>query len=250
MRMNWQNIVQLLWGNSQGTIDTAYEHVNLMRKQITLAVLLGCAHFVVLVAVHATIQTKLFSVANSLWGGIWVAVLIIGLVMRGGWPVFGLVVTDAAGKTGHEDAHTIVRILIGFVTIETFVNIFFAILPFHAAWPMFLFLPSALGCYFLVRIMAGLPINWANWVIFPLTNIFVALVSIVYQGRDEYRQMIPTGVFGWMSGIGGTSFDFETVIKWGIICGIVLLVLGFVRSLFRGKTATTAVAPVTKEHQQ
>jgi hypothetical protein len=139
-----------------------------------------------------------------------------------------------------------VRILIGFVTIETFTNIFFAILPFHAAWPMFLFLSSALGAYFLVRIMAGKPIEWGNWVIFPLLNIFVALVSIVYQGRDEYKSLLPAGASSTF--VSPASFDFETVIQWGIICGVAIMFFGFIVSLFRGKpSTTTAATPAARE---
>ena len=197
--LDWKEILEKLSNEPTRLFKEGYELADDIRRTMTFAALLGLAHFVVLIAVHAVLQNGLFSSANSIWGALWIIVSILGLLMLGGWPVFGLL---AEASRGDEKAIVVVRILIGFITIETFVNILFAILPFHAAWAMLLFLPSALGCYFLVRIMAGLTINWARWAIVPLVNIVVAVISIIYQGRGDYEQLVPEDASGWVGSHG------------------------------------------------
>ncbi|MDR3642022.1 MAG: hypothetical protein P4L74_00135 [Candidatus Doudnabacteria bacterium] len=212
-----------------------YELADDIRRGLTFAILLGLLHFVVLVFVHACLQKTLFSIANSVWGLIWVGTLIPALLMFGSWALFG-VAGDAA--RGDKKAIMVLRVVIAFIDIETFVNIFFAILPFHAAWPLFFFLPSALGGYFLTRIMANESINWKRWVVFPLINILVAVVSIIYQGRKDYEPFVPAGSSGW----------FHSLITSGhgnLWLGPALIVLALVLSKMFGSKSTPPAPPAS-----
>ena len=193
--MNWEEILRKFANEPSTSLKRVYGIADDLRRVGTFLAFLGCMHFVVLLVVHGLLQKSLFSSANSIWGTLWVLLLIIGFIMFGGWPAFGLLAEAASGDS---KAVVVFRVLVAFIAIETFVNILFAVIPFHAAPLMFLALPSMLGCYFLLRVLAGLPIDWGRWAKVPLVNIAVVVISIMYSGRADYNQLLPNNTFGWL----------------------------------------------------
>lgn len=145
-------------------------------------------HLLVLIAGHIIIQLlygaladkpTLFNPFNAIWGAGMLVLLVFIIWRQGGLP---LDLTLIESVRDNAAAQAAVRVLMGYVTVESIINVMVSVTPLYAAsWGALFSLLAVIPCYFLLRFMAGEQINWSNWVIFPLANILVLVTSIYYR---------------------------------------------------------------------
>lgn len=138
-------------------------------------------HFAVLIMVQWGIQMwvgNILHFANALFGLVWIFTPLIIIFFRGGLMFDALAV--AYVSTHLRFVESVMRVLIGFFTIESFVNICFSIFPFYTHPGAFGLLLMSTVSYFMFRHMARATINWANWVWFPAANMAFAILAILY----------------------------------------------------------------------
>jgi hypothetical protein len=74
--------------------------------------------------------------------------------------------------------------MIGFITVESAINVFSCIVPMYSNPWACGFLLVSISSYFLYRFMAGLTINWGKWAAVPLLGVIVALLVLFYNSTD------------------------------------------------------------------
>src|SRR3989344_67530 len=149
------------------------------RREIKGYILVIVAHFLALIVGQALIQfchQTWMSWVNGVFGIAMEVGAIIWLFARVGLPLDvilgGFVLTD------NETCELVTRVLVGFFTVESFVNICFMILPFHANPGAFALVAVSAGSYFLFRFMNRDSISW-NLVWFPAANIALGIISCI-----------------------------------------------------------------------
>jgi hypothetical protein len=156
------------------------------RRQLKAIVTALCLHFAMLIAIHAGIQfvsNKWMNLANALFGVIWMAGAIVMLWMGGGRPIdviFGTYIATNGRNTVTAFDHALARTLIGFFTVESFVNIVFTVLPFYASAAGFGLALVATPSYFMFRHMSRQTIDWSRWVWFPAVNIALGFLVCIW----------------------------------------------------------------------
>lgn len=178
----------------------AYLVTDSVRRQTKANMTLLVFHFVILVTVHAVIQFYYQSsmlAANAFFGLFWMGSLALVIWMRGGW-VLDALLTTYASTTNHA-ATALTRVLIGFFTVESFVNNCFSIIPVYGHLGGFGLMLASAASYFMFRHMAGKPIDWASWVWFPQLNLAVSIFVVLYHAYGKSMQMeINSRTFVWV----------------------------------------------------
>ncbi|MFA5990938.1 MAG: hypothetical protein WC794_01675 [Candidatus Doudnabacteria bacterium] len=160
-----------------------YQLADEQRRELKTIVTLMFIHFGILIFAQAIIQfvsRSWMSPINSLFGLIWMASGILLIWMQGG-VVFDSLVAMYVATDGDSPitgfAHATMRVLIGFFTVESFINICYCVFPFYANAGAFGLLAVSTASYFLFKHMASQGIDWASWIWFPRLNIGIALAT-------------------------------------------------------------------------
>ncbi len=162
----------------QGLTVMAGRRAAELRAIITLFIL----HFVIMVfgqvAISCYVQQVLHP-ANAYFAIAWPGVAILAGWIFGGWPiglVFGAYVGSNIGFF-----RALSRVVIGFVAVETFINVFACVLPLYVNFGVTGFLLLTTAGYFLYRILGGIDIDWNLWAKVPRAGIALAVGILVYQ---------------------------------------------------------------------
>lgn len=164
-------------------------------------------HLLALIAGHIIIQLiygaladkpTLFNPFNAVFGTFMLVLLVLIVWRQGGLPLDLALIESFRDNAAAQAA---VRVLMGYITIESIINVMVAITPLYAAsWGALFSLLAVVPCYFLLRFMANESINWSNWVIFPLANILVLVTSIYYRWYANREPELTDPILWYLAG--------------------------------------------------
>lgn len=215
-----------MWNLFLGGLQLANNERKIAKGYISIALV----HFLALIVGQMCVQLvarHTLNPVNAYFGLFW---LFVGAVLI--WVFCGPVGDYLLGRYATSDdkfSKAIVRVLIGFFTVENFVNVCFCIVPFYAHPGAFSLLLVSVSCYFMFRHMAGQQINWANWVRPVMSTIAYGLIIILIVANSDDASS--TGV----PSISISDWDYST---WMMI-GIGLIVASFVLKDDKGEKSAS-----------
>lgn len=169
-----------------------YRLADEQRRELKALVTVMCIHFAVLIIAQAILQFVMrtwMNPVNAVFGLLWMASAIYFIWMQGGGVLDALIllyVTTDGDNLVTGFAHAAMRVLIGFFTVESFINICYCVFPFYSNAGGLGLVAVSTASYFLFKHMASEGIDWAGWIWFPRLNIGIGLVACLYPFVSPY----------------------------------------------------------------